>query len=115
MGIVINHMLFGPVATVNMRMTGSDHHTGRFRNLTIRGRVKQLPFLQGNYSIDLWLGDGSRDIDVVKSCLHFRVVGTDVYGSGRLPNEKFGVAFLNADWELKQNGDSARAAVGAAQ
>ena len=100
MGVVINHALFGPVATVNMRMTGSDSHIGKFQKLTMRGHIRRMPFVQGNYSIDLWLGDGPRDIDCVNGCLNFDIAGTDIYGTGKLPNTKFGVAFLNADWDV---------------
>ena len=102
MGVIINHALFGPVAGVNMRMTGSDRHKGRFEKFTISCRIKHVPFLQGNYTIDLWLSDGPKDVDAVKGSLHFQVVGTDIYGSGRLPNPNQGVIFLNADWEMNE-------------
>jgi lipopolysaccharide transport system ATP-binding protein len=105
MGVVVNHALFGTVTTVNMRMTGSDTCTGKFDTLTITGRLKNLPFLQGNYSLDLWLGDGLRDVDAVMGCLNFQILGTDVYGTGKLPNAKFGVTFLHADWEVKPHGN----------
>jgi lipopolysaccharide transport system ATP-binding protein len=103
MGVVINHAVFGPVAGVNMRMTGSDYRKGRFENFSMVCRIGSMPFLQGNYTIDLWLGDGPRDVDAVSGCLRIQVVGTDIYGSGKLPNANLGVTFLNADWEVNNN------------
>ena len=103
MGVVINHALFGPVAAVNMRMTGHDKHIGKFKKFNIRGLIKRMPFVQGKYSVDLWLSDGSRDIDLVNACLSFDIAGTDIYGTGKLPNTKFGVTFLKADWDVSNS------------
>lgn len=100
MGIVVNHHRFGTVAGVNMRMTGSDHIKGDFRDFSIRCHLKAMPFLQGHYSVDLWLGDGPRDVDAIEGCLDLQLQPTDVYGTGKLPLQNLGVAFLNAEFAV---------------
>lgn len=103
MGVVLNHPLFGAVGGINMRMTGHGNRASASGNFVMRCRLRDLPFLQGRYSIDLWLGDGSRDIDAVMGCLALHIEGTDVYGTGKLPFANLGVAFLKAEWEVAGN------------
>ena len=100
MGVVLNHALFGVVGGINMRMTGHDLSTTVSSRFVIRCRLRDLPFLQGSYSVDLWLGDGDRDLDAVMGCLALQIEGTDIYGTGKLPFANVGVAFLRADWEV---------------
>jgi len=83
-----------------MRMTGHDLSTTVSSRFVIRCRLRDLPFLQGSYSVDLWLGDGDRDLDAVMGCLALQIEGTDIYGTGKLPFANVGVAFLRADWEV---------------
>jgi lipopolysaccharide transport system ATP-binding protein len=100
MGVVLNHALFGAVGGINMRMTGHDLSTTVSSQFVMRCRLRELPFLPGSYSVDLWLGDGGRDIDAVTGCLTLQIEGTDIYGTGKLPFANLGVAFLKADWEV---------------
>jgi lipopolysaccharide transport system ATP-binding protein len=100
MGVVLNHALFGTVGGINMRMTGDDNCTRASGGFMMRCRLHDLPFLQGRYLIDLWLGDGSKDIDAVMGCLELHIEGTDVYGTGKLPFASLGVAYLKADWTI---------------
>jgi lipopolysaccharide transport system ATP-binding protein len=100
MGVVLNHALFGVVGGINMRMTGHNLSTTVSSRFVMRCRLRDLPFLPGSYSLDLWLGDGSRDLDAVMGCLTLQIEGTDIYGTGKLPFANLGVAFLQADWEV---------------
>jgi lipopolysaccharide transport system ATP-binding protein len=108
MGVVINHIVQGAVGGINTRMSGfvpagSGHAEG-----VMRCHIKQLPILQGRYTIDLWLGDGPSDLDHVPSALAFEVEATDLYGSGVPPLSYIGVVFLRADWEHSvKDGDAA--------
>jgi lipopolysaccharide transport system ATP-binding protein len=101
MGLVLNHSRFGAVGGVNMRMTGHDNYRNSHEKLKLRCQLHDLPFLQGDYSLDLWLGDGRIDVDSLEGALRFNLKPTDVYGSGKLPFEHLGVAFLKAEWGIE--------------
>jgi lipopolysaccharide transport system ATP-binding protein len=100
MGLVLNHSRFGAVGGVNMRMTGHDNYRNSHEKLKLRCQLQDLPFLQGDYSLDLWLGDGRIDVDSLEGALRFNLRPTDVYGSGKLPFEHLGVVFLKAEWGI---------------
>lgn len=101
MGLVLNHSRFGAVGGVNMRMTGHDNYRNSNEKLKLRCLLQDLPFLQGDYSLDLWLGDGRVDVDSLEGALRFNLKPTDVYGSGKLPFEHLGVTYLKAGWEIQ--------------
>lgn len=44
-----------------------------------------IPLLPESYSLDLYLGDGPRDIDVVHDAISIDVLTADVFGTGQLP------------------------------
>jgi lipopolysaccharide transport system ATP-binding protein len=103
MGVAINHLSFGTICNVNTVMTGFRPKAGPFTSATMRCKLKNVPFLQGKYNVDISLGDGPLDVDIVKDCLHFEIEGTDVYETGRLPLADMGVIFLEPEWELRQH------------
>jgi lipopolysaccharide transport system ATP-binding protein len=101
MGLVFHCLGKGEVAGVNTRISGysncqRDHTSGIFRC-----RLPRLPFLQGRYYIDVWLGDGSTDLDVLKQYLYFDISPTDYYGSGIPPYSNLGTVMLDAEWEME--------------
>ena len=99
MGVVIKHSILGTAAAVNMRMTGAvvdrTDEAG-----TIRCRLTSLPLLQGNYSVDLWLGEGPEDMDMLADCLSFTIEEADIYGTGQTPFAGMGVIFLEPTWHF---------------
>lgn len=99
MGVYINHMLFGIVGGIDTRMTG--YHPSRMScpQFVMRGKLLAPPLLQGNYTADLWFGDGRQELDVAKECVSFRVEGADIYGTGRVPRDSMGVVYFRSDWE----------------
>jgi len=102
MGVVINHLSRGVVGGVNTRMTGLDNGGGPFHSGTFRCTLKELPFLQGTYTADIWLGDGPDDVDCLAGCLKFTIEDSDLYGTGKTPFSHMGVAFLKAEWRLSK-------------
>ncbi len=100
MGIVIRHSTFGPAAAVNMRMNGFHPEPGGTAG-TIRCKLERLPLLQGNYSVDLWLGDGPMDVDMVSEYLRFSIVDADIYGTGQVPFSNLGVMYLEPTWHFE--------------
>ena len=81
-----------------MRMSGV-HPEPSGASGRIRCIVPQLSLVQGSYAIDLWLGDGATDVDMLGEYLPFTVEESDIYGSGHPPFTNFGVLFINARWE----------------
>jgi len=100
MGVVINHLVFGTVGGVNTRMTGFCSDSKPYASATMRCTLKRTPFLQGEYTVDVWLGDGSVDVDTVTGYLSFRIEDTDVYKTGRTPFAHMGVVFLEPAWQI---------------
>jgi lipopolysaccharide transport system ATP-binding protein len=100
MGVVINHATFGTIGGVNTRMTGFETYGVSDGSATMRCTLKQTPLLQGDYTVDIWLGDGPIDIDNLTGYLSFRIEETDVYGTGRTPFAHMGVIFLEPIWKV---------------
>jgi len=100
MGVVINHATFGTVGGVNTRMTGFETNGKEYGAAIMRCSLEHLPLLQGDYTIDLWLGDGSHDVDTLTGYLNFRIEESDIYGTGKTPFSNMGVFFLKPKWEL---------------
>ncbi|HTF21905.1 MAG TPA: ABC transporter ATP-binding protein [Chryseolinea sp.] len=47
-----------------------------------------VPLMEGNYFVNLYLGDHVRDIHVVENALQFQVIARDIWGNGILPPQK---------------------------
>ena len=99
MGIVIKHSVIGTAAGVNMRMTGSVGSLNKDHG-TIRCHLSALPLLQGTYTIELWLGDGPSDLDMIDGYLTFTIEDADIYKSGQLPFANMGLIYLRPTWEV---------------
>jgi lipopolysaccharide transport system ATP-binding protein len=100
MGLVINHATFGIVAGVNTRMTGYRTKPDSYTSATMRCILKRVPFLQGKYTVDIWLSDHTIDLDTLTGCLSFTIKETDIYNSGHPPSSNLGIIFLDAEWEV---------------
>jgi lipopolysaccharide transport system ATP-binding protein len=103
MGVVINHATFGTIGGVNTRMTGFEMNGSPYSSATMRCTLKQTPLLQGNYTVDIWLGDGAIDVDTLTGSLSFLIEEADVYGTGRAPFGSMGVIFLDPVWKMIRN------------
>lgn len=100
MGVVINHATFGTVGGVNTRMTGFWPYSDPYASATMRCTLTRLPFLQGEYTADIWLGDGSIDVDTLTGYLSFSIESTDIYKNGHTPFAHMGVVFLEPTWRI---------------
>lgn len=99
LGIVINHATLGVVTGVNTRMTGFRTGTSA-KSGTFSCVLDSLPLLPGQYSIDVWFGDGTGDVDMVPEALTFSVEATDVYGTGAPPMRHLGTIFARPKWKF---------------
>jgi len=102
MGVIINHPTLGIVGGVNMRMTGFRGDRPTYKSGVMLCRIKQIPLIQGEYSIDVWLGDAHVDYDTLPGVARFEIEVTDVYKSGAAPYRGLGTVFLNADFEITE-------------
>ncbi len=100
MGVVISHPTLGVIGGVNTRMTGFSPDEGPYSRGVMRCRLEQTPLLQGTYSVDVWLGDGTGDLDTVAGLAQFEIEAADVYGTGASPFRHLGTVFLRARWEM---------------
>jgi len=102
LGIVIKNNLNVAVAAVNMRMTGSVEPR-RLASGAITCDLPEVLLIPGRYSVDIWLGDGAEDIDMLEGCLEFEVDATDFYGSGVPPFAHLGCLVLKPQWRLGES------------
>jgi lipopolysaccharide transport system ATP-binding protein len=99
LGVVVSHPLYGVVGGVNSRMTDHRFPPVSGEQAAYRCTLDCPTLLQGLYSVDLWFGDGSLDLDVANGIAGFQVIGTDIYGTGREPFRDMGVMFFRPRWE----------------
>ncbi|HSZ54183.1 MAG TPA: ABC transporter ATP-binding protein [Tepidisphaeraceae bacterium] len=104
LGVVLNHSTNGILGGVNSRMTASEVESGRYRGGTLGCLMKRPPLLQGNYTIDLWLGDGPSDVDCLLGYLQLEVQATDIYRTGRTPFHHLGSIFLEPEFTFVSGG-----------
>jgi lipopolysaccharide transport system ATP-binding protein len=106
MGLVFHHATKGTVAGVNTRMTGFQIPSGRYAVGTVSCELPKLYFLQGRYYVDVWLGDGPANLDVLKEYLIIDIDESDYYGTGHAPFANMGTVFLDAEWDFHSNSKS---------
>jgi lipopolysaccharide transport system ATP-binding protein len=103
MGIVINHATLGTVGGVNTRMTGFEvNGSSPYTSATMHCTLMHVPLLQGNYTVDIWLGDGPTDVDNLEGYLSFHIEEMDIYKTGCPPFSNMGMIFLEPSWELSR-------------
>jgi len=99
LGVALRSPHGDPLLGVNNKWVGDFDET-RCRRGTISCRLTQPPLMPGTYSIDLYLGDGMVDIDIIEGALVFEVQPRDVFGSGKLPAPEFGPIYWPASFRL---------------
>jgi lipopolysaccharide transport system ATP-binding protein len=100
MGVVINHATLGTIGGVNTLMTAFETNGSCYTSATMRCTLKQIPLIQGSYTVDLWFGDGNIDLDAITGYLAFQVEEADIYNTGRVPFAHLGVIFLEPMWQI---------------
>jgi len=101
LGLVVNHSMHGPIAGVNTRMKPPGSPWQPLSSGILTATFRELPFVQGRYLIDIWVGDGSRDLDTLPGALVLEIVPDDVYGSGMIPFDTHGPVLLRPDWQIE--------------
>jgi lipopolysaccharide transport system ATP-binding protein len=101
LGVVIKTDLGTPLFGVNNRFIPGFEFGSVGSPSTISCHLGTLPLMPGTYLVDLYLGNESRDLDVVHEAVAFEVVPADVFGSGKLPPSVVGPIFVPATWKLQ--------------
>lgn len=77
---------------------------GMFPDLSSSGmiecRINRLPLLAGVYFISAGCGSQKVQLDFIERCCQLQVTAGDVFGTGRTPNPKAAVIFVDAEWEV---------------
>lgn len=91
-----------PVFTVSTRVQKQYQVGEAISAGTIRCELRDLPLLEGTYSIDAFLGDEYQSIDVIYDAISFEVLPVDVFGSGQVPNATEGTIYWPAVFEVRE-------------
>lgn len=73
-------------------------------------RIASLPLPVGSYRVNYRIAADHRDRDVVDAMDHafdFQVEAGDFFGTGKIPDPKFGVCLVPGEWSVHEHGDSA--------
>lgn len=102
MGVIVNSGLGAPVGAINMRMSGQTANIVPTASGIVVCTFRKPRLSPGHYTLDIYLGDGSSDYDIVKGAIGFAVEGTDFYGTGVALFSNLGPMLLEADWNVTQ-------------
>jgi len=62
--------------------------------------VPRLPLAPGSYTLSIGISTGGEQLDWIERCVELEIRPTDVYGTGQLPNPRYGAILLDADWSF---------------
>ncbi len=67
---------------------------------SIVSHIRDLPLLEGTYSLDIYLGEEYQNLDIVYDAISFEVLPADVFESGQIPTTHNGTIFWPAEIEI---------------
>lgn len=114
LNVTVKNMHGLAIIRANNQFIGGFNFDQRRNSGTITCTFDKLPLLPGRYAIDLSLGDGFRDLDVVNDAITFEVLPADVFGTGKLPPPGSAVVFWPARFAMT-NGDQVKETRAAAE
>jgi len=90
-----------PVFTASTRVQKQYQISHVVSSGEIACHLRDLPLLEGTYSVDLFLGEEYANLDVVFDAISFEVLPADVFDSGQMPLTSEGTIFWPAEFEIK--------------
>ena len=66
----------------------------------IECRIPRLPLVAGTYFISVGCGSKREQLDFIERGCQIQVTEGDVFGTGRSPNPKVSLVFVDAKWEV---------------
>ena len=100
LGLVLKNAHSVAILGVNNKFIGGYYFEKRILSGSISCQLEHPPLLPGHYSVDLYLGDGAEDVDVVYDAISLEVQPADVFGTGQLPPSGSGVIYWPAKFAL---------------
>jgi len=91
-----------PVFTASTRVQKQYQLAETISAGTIRCELRDLPLLEGTYSIDVFFGDQYHNMDVIYDAISFEVLPVDVFGSGQVPHATEGTIYWPAVFEVTE-------------
>jgi len=98
-GVVLKNSHGIAIFGVNNKFLAGDQFK-RTASGTISTTMRDLPLYPGNYSLDLYFGDGADDIDIVCDAVSIEVLPADVFGPGQQPPSGTGAIYWPASFAL---------------
>jgi lipopolysaccharide transport system ATP-binding protein len=81
-------------------------HNYHLKNLSkenlIECSLKEFPFPAGVYYLDLRIIDSGEVLDELENVTEINVEQSDYFESGEIPDSKFGLAMVRADWQINK-------------
>jgi lipopolysaccharide transport system ATP-binding protein len=99
--ICIKNYFGVPVFTASTRIQKQYQVTDVIPSGTITCHLRDLPLLEGTYSVDLFFGEEYAALDTVYDAISFEVLPADVFDSGQVPHSSEGTIFWPAEFEIK--------------
>jgi lipopolysaccharide transport system ATP-binding protein len=79
-------------------------HNYHLKNLSkencIECKLKEFPFSAGLYYLDLRIIDNGTLLDEIENVTEINVEQSDYFESGEIPNARFGLTLIRAEWQL---------------
>jgi len=98
--ITVKNYFGVPVFTISTRVQKQYQITEAIASGTLVCHLRDLPLLEGTYSIDLFLGEEYANLDIVYDAISFEVLPADVFDSGQTPLSSEGTIFWPAEIEI---------------
>jgi lipopolysaccharide transport system ATP-binding protein len=89
-----------PVFTVSTRVQKKFQISETVSAGAIICHLRELPLLEGTYSIDLFLGEEYACLDGIYDAISFEVLPADVFDSGQMPLSSEGTIYWPAEFEI---------------
>ena len=99
-------LTFETVMGIKVFYVHSKVQKGMFPDLLSKGVVEctipRLPLVAGVYYITAACGSQKKHIDYIERACQLQVTEADVFGTGRTPNPKAALIFVDASWEIRE-------------
>ncbi len=101
LGVVIKDQYGAAVFGINNRIVPGFAFQRPMKEGKISCHYEKVPLMPGIYTMDLYLGDHAKDLDVIVDAISFEVLSADVFGSGKIPPSLAGPIFQRASWTVE--------------
>jgi lipopolysaccharide transport system ATP-binding protein len=64
--------------------------------------IPHIPLVAGTYYISAGCGSQKKQLDFLERCCQLQVTEADIFGTGRSPNPKASIVFVDADWDVAE-------------